>query len=138
MSKKLSYDHEERAKAVEALIPDDINRLLDVGCGPGDITNRLTNYEVTALDINEKYLEEVRCPKKVLGSIDQLPFNENAFELVICTSVLEHLEKDVLKRGIEELKRVSGKYLLISTPYLENLRLGYMECQQCKRMFNAY
>jgi len=135
----LSYDHEERAKTVENVISNlSVKTILDVGCGPGTITNRLLGYEVSAIDPNLDYLKQVDCKEKIEGSIDNIPFGDGTFDLVLCTSVLEHLPDKTLMEGIQELKRVSKRYLLISTPYMEDLRLGYMKCGNCGGMFNVY
>jgi len=43
-----------------------------------------------------------------------LPYKDNAFDLVLCTEVLEHLDDP--QKGLKELVRVSKKYLVISVP----------------------
>jgi len=48
------------------------------------------------------------------GSIYELPYKNNSFDLVICTEVLEHLEEPT--KALKEILRVSRKYLIISVP----------------------
>jgi SAM-dependent methyltransferase len=54
----------------------------------------------------------------VVGSVYALPFPDASFDIVLCISVLEHLEDP--KLGIQEMKRVlkpKGK-IIVSTPFL--------------------
>ena len=48
------------------------------------------------------------------GSVYELPYKDNSFDLVICTEVLEHLEEPA--KALKEILRVSKKYLIISVP----------------------
>lgn len=49
-----------------------------------------------------------------LEKVKSLPFEDNAFDVVVCTDVLEHL--DNLHSVFAELVRVSKRYLVISLP----------------------
>jgi len=76
---------------------------LDVGCGIGFFLPTLASHteKVTGLDYSPdvlsyaKYMAEKRGIKGtsfVKGSIMELPFADNSFDLVVCMSVLEHFE----------------------------------------------
>ena len=99
-----------------------VDSILDVGCGEGFTLNRLKEngigkrlegieYLQAAIDLGKKTYPDIKITK---GNIYELPYKDNSFDLVLCTEVLEHLEKpgDALK----ELVRVSKKYLVISVP----------------------
>lgn len=130
--RKLTNDEENRIKATIDLIPDDVQSLLDVGCGDGRIINRLNGkYEkICGLDISQKALEHVKTPK-VQGSLEELPFLDNSFDILICCEVLEHLPYPVYKKAIKEMERVSKKYILISVPNNENLGSRMIKCPKC-------
>ena len=49
-----------------------------------------------------------------LESIYPIPIEDNSFETVVCTDVLEHL--DEFHRTFEEIIRISSKYVIISLP----------------------
>jgi SAM-dependent methyltransferase len=49
------------------------------------------------------------------GSIFEMPFPDDSFDLVICTEVLEHLPQPA--EGLAELRRVSRGWLLLSVPH---------------------
>ena len=85
---------------VSAYIKQDA-RILDVGCGVGDLLAQIRRHEpsvdVYGLDFSKKGLNVARSGlangKFVLYTIDKtLPFKEGAFDVVLCTDVIEHLE----------------------------------------------
>jgi ubiquinone/menaquinone biosynthesis C-methylase UbiE len=109
-----------------------IYSVLDVGCGEGYITNHIkkhkTNIKIEALDFSREILQiasimhpEIRFSQ---GSIYRLPFKDNTFDLVVANEVLEHLEYP--EKAIEEIKRVSRKYCLITVPNEPFFRMANM------------
>jgi len=48
------------------------------------------------------------------GDIYNLVYEDNSFDLVICTEVLEHLENPA--KALKEIERVSSKYVLLTVP----------------------
>ncbi len=111
--------------------------VLDVGCGEGLVLNYINSkYKLNdafAIDFDQN---EVISAKKNLpfcnvniGNIYDLQFNENEFDLVICSEVLEHLIKP--HEAIKEIHRVTNKYALLSVPrepiwrILNMIRLKY-------------
>lgn len=130
--RKLSLDEENRIKTTIDLIPDDVQSVLDVGCGDGRIINRLQGkYErICGLDVSQNALEHVKT-SKVKGSLENLPFLDNSFDVLICCEVLEHLPHPIFQKAIKELERVSKKYILISVPNKENLDSRMIKCPEC-------
>lgn len=96
--------------------------ILDAGCGEGITLNKLINNGigeklegVEPLKLAIKLSKKVNPNLKIIqGDIYSLPYKKNSFDLVICTEVLEHLTNP--EDALDELKRVSKKYLLISVP----------------------
>jgi len=105
------------------LIKDiEFNSIADLGCGEGHLLSYMKdliiNKKCFALDFD---VNEVNDAKNNLpfcdvrqGSLYKLPFDDNSFDLVICTEVLEHLEDPNL--AISEICRVSKQYVLLSVP----------------------
>lgn len=97
-------------------------RLIDVGCGFGEILRDVKTSFRYGLDANQqalnkaKDLSEADGPIFVLGTVDQIPFSTGEFDAAICSEVLEHVEDPSLV--IAELKRVvkPGGYICISVP----------------------
>jgi ubiquinone/menaquinone biosynthesis C-methylase UbiE len=96
--------------------------ILDAGCGEGFTMNKLLeNNLAKKIEGIEYSNESVNFGKKLFpnlaikqANIYELPYKDNAFDLIMCTEVLEHLEKPA--RALEEMLRVSKKYLVISVP----------------------
>ena len=80
--------------------------VLDAGCGTGLITRHL--HDAIGIDINAWAIEraKIHAPKAkyLVASIDDLPFDDKSFDLVICTHTLEHL--DTPKKALDEFMRV--------------------------------
>lgn len=66
----------------------------------------------------KEYLElDIAGSPDIKADLDNdfpLPIEDNRFDAVICTDVLEHL--DELHRVFKELIRISGRYVIISVP----------------------
>ena len=104
--------------------------VLDAGCGTGRHACeifRTLGADVVGVDLNR---EDLRKAAFVLDQIDgdggswvvsqadatKLPFRDNAFDVVICSEVLEHIPAN--RDAIAELVRVlkPGKNLVVSVP----------------------
>jgi SAM-dependent methyltransferase len=93
-------------------------RLLDIGCGRKPYRQLLGPYvdEHVGLDHAESQhsLEEV----DLIGSAYAIPADDAAFDSVICTAVLEHLEEpyDALAECLRVLR--SGAYAIYTAPFI--------------------
>lgn len=96
--------------------------ILDVGCGEGFTLERLrqegigerlegVDYLDRAIELGQKEHPELTLKQ---GSIFDLKYKNNSFDLVICSEVLEHIENP--EKGLKELARVTKKYALLSVP----------------------
>lgn len=96
--------------------------LLDVGCGEGFTLAKLMDAQVAKKYEGIEYMDEAIALGKKLhpnvpitkGDIYNLPYKANTFDVVLCSEVLEHLEKP--EEALQELKRVSKKYVILSVP----------------------
>lgn len=127
----------EKAELIRSWIPPEVKTIADIGCGNGIISNLLANdFEVTAVDISETALSYVNT-RKVKASALDLPFEDQSFDLVLSSEMLEHLSTQDLHQAIRELKRVSKRWLLISVPHREQLSASAVKCADCSTIFNA-
>jgi SAM-dependent methyltransferase len=91
-------------------------RVLDAGCGIGTTAAQIAqrySCEVVALDINEANLDRARCTVEQLGvddrvevrrgDIEQLPFEDESFDVVIVEAVTMFVHR---KRAAAEVVRV--------------------------------
>ena len=82
-------------------------KILDVGCGTGANLEMLAQFGVSeGVDVSDDALEF--CKKKGLkvhrGLAEQLPFEDESFDVVTALDVVEHLDDDVA--GLKEMNRV--------------------------------
>lgn len=96
-------------------------RALDAGSGGGHFSAAAVKRgaRVTSLDVGPNLLNQVsqRCKSdRVVGSVLEIPFPDDTFDLVFSTEVIEHTP-DPLK-AVRELCRVvaPGGTLIITTP----------------------
>ncbi len=109
--------HYSRYKVIKNLIKGENKNLLDIGCGkPCDSMKdgaflRYLGFG-TGLDIVEHNLE---FPFKK-GSITDIPFEDNSFDVVIASEVLEHV--DDVDISLSEISRVikKGGVFVMSSP----------------------
>ena len=129
----------DRVARTLELIPEGVESVLDVGCGDGRLTNRLaeTGRAAVGLDMSREALSHVRVPR-VLGSCDRLPFPARSFDLVLCSEVLEHLPPAVYDRTRAELSRVAYRYVIVGTPFREQLKERFTRCPVCATTYHVY
>ena len=129
----------KKAEELKSLIPDDVDSILDVGCGNGVITNYFNKYykKVVGVDVSEAALKQVEGESQQCSSAE-LSFKDNSFDMIFSSEMLEHLPDDILKKTIDHIKRISKKYILITIPYKEKLRSRFVKCPVCGKEFHAY
>lgn len=101
-------------------------KILDAGCGTGLLAKKLTRFgEVSAFDFSSEAIRwsKKRGIKAKKGSIEEIPFDNNSFDLVTCIDVLVHNSISSDQKAIAELWRVikPGGYLIMrvaANPYL--------------------
>jgi SAM-dependent methyltransferase len=126
----------ENYSSIRKLIPKDVNSIIDIGCGNGLITNKLNSeFEITGVDRSAKALELVTT-HKIQASCDNIPVENNSFDLVLSSELLEHLDDSTFSNTISEINRISNKYILISVPFEESLNKGMIQCPSCSLIFH--
>ena len=114
----LGFDKSWRSKAADNLTGTSV---LDLGSGTGAAFAQLMNYETTALDPDKKMLELNIFENKVLGTAENLPFDDNSFDNVFCSFVWRNISDT--NKALSEIYRVvkpGGKFVLLDMTRPEN------------------
>ncbi|QDT76779.1 SPBc2 prophage-derived glycosyltransferase SunS [Gimesia maris] len=124
---KASYYFEFDRPDVLALVPDNAQSVLDIGCGGGRLGAALkqrqnatvwgVEFDPTVADRARNHLDQVFA-----GDItaDEISFVENQFDCIICADVLEHLrEPEKALKRIRHWLRPDG-CLVTSIPNVRN------------------
>lgn len=126
--------------------------ILDFGCGIGHLTGHITKQglECYCCDSSSQSINKLKKRLKnntslkgsfVISSDHRLPFENNNFDMIFCVEVFEHLKEGSLSIVIEGLRRILKKetgYLLVTTPYNENLTDNTSYCPDCGALFHRY
>jgi len=121
-------DREEIFSAVMAYISPNVSAILDLGCGIGSLTSRLSERFFSALIVGidrSKYLlgklqsRRERNILTVLGDITDLPFENGFFDLVLTVQVLHEIlhfkGEPFLKKTLQniyELLKNEGSFII--------------------------
>ncbi|HBU06883.1 MAG TPA: hypothetical protein DEB09_02260 [Candidatus Magasanikbacteria bacterium] len=125
--KEKYWDSFEQYQVVPLLGQVKDREILDVGAGNGRLSLRLAKAgaKVTALDVSEEMLNKLKSKnqkiKVVIGEAEDLPFEDNSFDIVIATFLIVHLKDlnlffDEVYRVLKPAPRLGsgqgGKFLL--------------------------
>ena len=116
-------------------------RLLDAGCGTGrNLVEFRSLGEVEGVDFSPQAVEF--CHQRGLtgvrrAAVEELPFEDGRFNLILATDVIEHLDDDL--RALTELRRVAarGAHLVLTVPAYQWLWSQHDESMQHRRRYTA-
>ena len=144
----------ENPKDIRNVVFDSLNELikeripqgggkkaLDVGSGHGRIVSYLVGkgYDVTAVDFNEDFCEELKRKfpdvEVLQGDVRNLDFDENErFDIVTCIELVQNLNKGDLLALLRKLNGIT-KLLLINISNRKSLHNWWIEKRGFKKDF---
>lgn len=101
-------------------------RILEPGSGTARISFHLyrAGVEVTLCDLSENAVQGAMLRfgsrkkyRVIRADLRNLPFHDDAFDLVWNAGVMEHFSPDELDMGLREMRRVSRKYVAVFVPF---------------------
>lgn len=98
---------------IDAVVGTKSVTVLEVGGGNRLVADHLTKlgFDVTVVDIDPELKPDI------VGSVLELPFQDNEFDAILAAEVLEHLPFDDFSQAVSEIRRVTKKYAVISIPH---------------------
>jgi SAM-dependent methyltransferase len=114
-------------------------RVLDAGCGSGRNMVELAHLgEVTGVELSDTSVELARARgvgEVVAGSVLEMPFADDSFDLAVSLDVIEHLDDDLA--AMRELRRTvaPGGGLLVTVPAYQWLWSGHDEINHHHRRY---
>ena len=112
--------------------------MLDVGCGRGDFTLQIARRykhlsQICGSDFSKETLsialKEAASFQNVTfqeANLLNLPFEDNQFDVTICINVLHHIHENDLPTAIEQLSRITRKYLILEIKNDANFYYHYI------------
>lgn len=100
--------------------------ILDVGCGPGAMLERILNHhgevQASGIDFSERMIEKAEellagKAELVTGDADSLPWDDDSFDVVVCNASFHHYPEP--QKVLSEMKRVlrtKGR-LIVADPW---------------------
>jgi ubiquinone/menaquinone biosynthesis C-methylase UbiE len=113
---KEEYDIKERFSSywhqINEILSLNSKKILEVGIGGGMVSSylKVRGKQITTLDIDKKLSPDV------VGSVTEIPFSNESFDVVACYEVLEHLPFQYFLSALLELNRISRANVILSLP----------------------
>lgn len=127
-------------------------KVIDIGFGNGfffeALYSRNKNFKLYGLDLSKNNVQLTQKEMRKLnintelksGSIDSAPFQNDYFDIVVASEVLEHLDDSMLQKGLLEISRIlkPGGYFLATVPANEKLQDLLCYCPKCGYSFHRW
>jgi len=117
----------KRVKFVVAQIQQG-EKVLDIGCGPGQMLEKLTQKNTEAIGIDVSSIALKRAARKGLDVMkldvetEALPFDDETFDVIIFTQTIEHLfDYDKVMRESHRVLKPNGR-IILSIPNIAHFR----------------
>lgn len=109
--------NESTRSILEEKVSED-SHWLDVGCGLKPFHCSFKNAYYTGIDIEVSGRSaEMKVPDKYFDGVN-IPFDDSAYDGILCTQVLEHVENlDLLLKECNRVLKIGGEFI-VSVPFL--------------------
>ena len=128
-------EYEEQILPLAVDLLKGFDRILDVGCGEGQITRRLNmaNSQILGIDATWAQISEAAARSSdesyVRASAEAIPFKNRVFDAAIACLVFEHIvEMEDAIREVARVLRPSGRFvLMLNHPLLQTPGSGWVD-----------
>ena len=116
-----------RSFFVDSVIrPNSTDRLLDIGCGPGDLLDSIPPVSYTGIDLNQSYIDDAKARYGERGQflvgdvadLAKLLEKDTKFQIVILSGVIHHLDDPTVKELFKTINSILSEdgYLYTADP----------------------
>lgn len=124
------HEGTDNSEACIARIVADVagTSVCDVGCGTGALLKRIRDgradvTKLTGVDFVVEDSASIPGVDYVAARIETMPFEDGAFDTVVCTHVIEHVLE--YRQAIAELRRIARRRLIIVVPREREYRYSF-------------
>ena len=140
-----TFPEERQRFMLRYLKPTQVVLNIGVGSGALERLGLAKGVNMHSLDPNRNAIERLReslglGERAQVGFAEKIPIEQENFDAVVMSEVLEHLDDQTLADALDNVLRVlrpKGS-LLISTPYQENLSANRVVCPDCGKAFHKF
>jgi len=108
---------------IDYLIPKETKTLLDLGTGKGELASYIKRRRKIVIDGIEIFKPYVDSLKKsgiyrsvIVGDITKIRLVNKEYDIVLCSQVLEHLQKEKAIRVLKCWEKYAGKRIIVGVP----------------------
>ena len=122
------YEKLRFSAIINETLNDNWNNLLNIGTGHGviekllDLKFNLEDKKVISMDIswfdNLIFNDKIEYLQININDINKY-FQEKSIDIIIISEVMEHLDKDLFYKSLENLKKILKKKLVVTIPFNE-------------------
>jgi len=118
--------------------------ILNIGVGDGFLERECAacGWNVHAIDPSQVAIDRLLNDgiAAIVGTVEQLPYQDNQFDVVFCSEVFEHLTPDQLAGGLSQIRRVLkvGGLLIGTVPFEEKMSNYRTVCPGCGLVFHRW
>jgi len=103
------------------LLPDDMDKALDIGCGTGTFTRAVAGKcaRVTGIDLSDRMIEEA-CKRNPcagteyrVGDVERLDLGVGVYDAVVSIATFHHLDLDIVLPKIRDSLKQGGVLLVL-------------------------
>lgn len=125
-------------------------RVLDFGCGKGDLLAHLYEQEIPAAGLEfsrdsatecvQRFVSEPLCRGITLAETLPSPLEEGAYDVVFLVEVVEHLLEEQVAPTLAEVRRLlaPGGHVAVTMPNAEDRDAEQVRCPDCGATFHRW